>query len=204
MITKAMFTHWMTLTAIKNYEVYPQGPVPSWVIPDPPRYTACIAHLQATAGKDFIPDTDSSAAQAKTGCEQQYAALREQVLDSLITAQWLVLAGQARGLTATAGEVTRRFERVTKNQFANEATFKRYLAATGETIADQLFRSRIKVYSEKIEKQIAGSRDPQREFRKFVDDFAKEWAAKTTCRPGYVAPDCRQYRGRSAPAIKLL
>jgi len=46
-ITKDTFAHWMGIAALASGAT--QGSKP--VIPDPPHFSACIAHLQATAPK---------------------------------------------------------------------------------------------------------------------------------------------------------
>lgn len=146
-------------------------------------------------------------AQFKRECEQRYAAIRQQVLNALISGEWLIDEGEARGLTATPTAVRRWFEMSWKDAFKSKADLERYLASTGETIADQLFRATIKVFSTQLEKQyglknLSGKRLPA--FLKLIAALPKKWAAKTDCRAGYIVANCRQYKGPLAPAIQLL
>jgi hypothetical protein len=203
-ITKASFDHWMAVTAIRDYEPVPRGPVSSGVLPDPPRYAACIAHLQASA-PHTVGATPPSREQLKKQCQQGYRALREQVLSSLITGWWLIAEGEARGLKASASEVKRRAKQIEKTEFANNAELRRYLKDTKETVADRLFRAKIKVFSKKIEDQItASTHEGRNAVTRFVLGFPREWAAKTTCRPGYVMYNCREYKGPIPPEARLL
>lgn len=207
-ITKAMVEHWIPVVAIKDYELTPYNSVPRWVVLDPPRYTACIDHLQASSGSSTLPVSAAKVKALKAKCRQQYAALRQQALDFLITCEWLISEGERRGLKVTSDEVEHRFERVIKDDYGIRTAFDRYAAATGETVADQLFRSRAKVFSEKIERQFnakAGLSASQRGqvYAKWVAGFPSRWAARTNCRPGYVVSNCRQYKGPSAPQIVL-
>ncbi len=58
------------------------------VVPEPPEYTACIAHLQASAlGTRQRP---TRRAELKTECEQQYKSLLQEVLGFLISSEWVL------------------------------------------------------------------------------------------------------------------
>jgi len=206
-ITKAMFDHWIVITAVRDYELYPRRSVPRGVVPDPPLYSACIAHLRATAGKLGAPPRSASATELRQHCAQQYQILRQQVLSSLITAEWLISEGQALGMKASSTEIKHKSEQIRKSEFSSEAAFRKYLAYTGETLSDQLFRARVKAVSAKIEERLthegSTSQSQQRIFSTFSEQFPKKWAARTSCRPGYVVANCRQYRGSSAPEANL-
>lgn len=205
-ITKASFDHWMEVAAVRDYQPMPTAPVPKGVLPDPPTYTACIAHLAAIAPHS-VGVAPPTRGQLKQQCAQQYTALREQVLSSLISAEWLIGEGEARGLKALPSEILKRSERLRKSDFANNKAFQRYLKYTGETWADRLFRSKIKVYSEKIEHELTNPHNPQataRALGAFSNQLVKRWPPKTSCRPHYIIPDCRQYKGPTTPEIRLL
>jgi hypothetical protein len=205
-ISRASFDHWMAVAAVKDYQPMPQAPVPKGVLPDPPDYVACSAHLASIAPHGVGVPVPSATA-LKRQCAQQYRALREQVMGSLITAEWLIGEGEARGLKALPSEILKRTNRLRKSDFANERTFQRYLTYSGETIADRMFRSKIKVFSEKIEHQLStnlGSRAGAQAVANFATRLVKRWPAKTSCRPHFIVPDCREYKGPIAPELRLL
>jgi hypothetical protein len=203
-ITKTEFAHWMAVTAARDYNLSPDRPVPSWVLPDPPRYARCIAHLQT------VPPTSGteSASPARNQCQRRYDELRTQVLTSLTTAEWLISEGEERGLSATAKEIQARFAAVKRNLFGSEAAFEAYLKYTGETVADQLFRAKIKVYSVKLEakarNELLSGKIGRQAFARRAAEFPKKWSARTTCLSGYVMPNCKQYKGQRQPKIELL
>jgi foldase protein PrsA len=204
-ITKGILDHWMAVVAAREYEAAPSAPLPNWVRPDPPKYTACVAHLES---QSRALSTSVTADRYKAQCKRQYDELRDLVVGSLITAEWLIGEGEKRGMKVTDGEARRRLAEVTKNQFGSEAAFHKYLKFSGETVADQLFRARIKLFSFKIEAQEMARGQSTREhelaYAKFIEAFPKEWTARTSCSKEYVVPNCRQYKGATAPAIKLL
>jgi hypothetical protein len=196
-LTKATVEHWVSIAAARDYELMPSKPIPRWVIPDPPKFTECIAHLPALLGQGAKPPQTLGGRKAQ--CESRYQALRDQVLSGLISGEWFIAEGKRKGLRATEAEVTHRVERVRTSAFGNEAAFKRYLSYTGETFADQMFRSRIKVYSEKILQEIVAKPDRVQAMHEFSQGFPRRWVAKTSCSPGYVVPGCKQYRGSVIP-----
>src|ERR1700680_2309134 len=82
-ITKTTFSHWMSVAAASSTQTTPGAPKP--VLPDPPKYTACIAHLEAITPKPAKGEAAPTAAQLKSQCERQYQALQGQVLGFLIS-----------------------------------------------------------------------------------------------------------------------
>jgi hypothetical protein len=203
-ITRGALAHWLPIIAIRDYQLQPKSRVPDWVVPDPPRYSRCIAHLAQPSSSQSAP---ASVAALRRQCQGKYQRLRQQALGFLISAHWLIAEGEARSLRPTSTEVKARFtDRVIKNEFGSLAAFQSYAALTGETVADQLFRARIKVITEKIESQFAstkGASPSQRQeaLTAWGESFPRRWAAKTKCSVGYVVPDCSEYDGPESPQL---
>lgn len=204
-ISRATFEHWVRLLAVRDYQLKPHAPVPAWVIPDPPDFSACVGHLRSTGGKVHRGTTPASL-QPKRRCAQQYARLREQTLGFLITSESLIGEAQARHITITDAEIKKRFESVALPMYGSRGEFQKYLRYSGETVADQLLRARVNLASSAVEQQVLASGGRSLAGRghaivKFDEEFPRRWAARTSCRPGYVVPNCRQYRGSAAPQI---
>jgi foldase protein PrsA len=199
-ISKATLDHWLPIEAILTYELKPSKPVPSGVVPDPPDFTACVTRLASTPAKLVESGPKPTKAQLKSECRQRYQTLRQAALGFLITAEWMIGEGAEQGVQASKGEIMQRFEQVKKLLFPTEAAFQKYLAITGETVSDQLFRSKVKVLSEKIEQKIIykkrlSAQQQQSAYAKFYKEFPTKWIARTSCRAGYVIVDCKQYKG---------
>lgn len=64
---------------------------PEHIVPDPPRYKSCVAHLQAQ-----MPQSIASALEEE--CRQQYQALKQRALGLLISWHWLIGEAIERGL----------------------------------------------------------------------------------------------------------
>jgi foldase protein PrsA len=76
---------------------------PEGIVPDPPRYTRCIAHAEKLTPQPIRPEL-------KEECHQQYQLLKRQALDNLITTAWLIGEAQHHGLTASQQEIQKQLE----------------------------------------------------------------------------------------------
>jgi hypothetical protein len=75
-------------------------------------------------------------------------------------------------------------------------------------VADQLFRSQIKVLTVKLEQKLVyrpGQTAAQRSHAliKFGEEFPRRWAPRTDCNPRFINPDCRQYKGPQPPEARI-
>jgi foldase protein PrsA len=152
-ITKTTFDHWLGVAASSTAAA--PGSTSKPVIPDPPTYTNCIAHLQATAPKPAKGAKAPTAAQYKTQCEQEYTALKQQVLGFLISASWVIGEASDQGVSVSDHEVEKKFTELKKQQFPQEAKFQQFLASTGQTVSDLLLRVKLNLLSQKIQTKIS-------------------------------------------------
>lgn len=213
-ISKAMLDHWIPVEAVVIYQEQPTQPVPKGLIPDPPRYTACMAYLRVTPQRLGESAPKSTALELKRKCAQRLGELKVLTLNTLLDWEWTIGAGMKAGLKATDAEVRQRLERTTKTYYPKRTDFTRYLRLTGQTMSDVLFRAKVQVFEVKLvalrtelEKSVPKGLSPQQlqktPFGKFVQDLppSKAWAARTTCRRGYVVSACKEYKGPEAPGV---
>jgi parvulin-like peptidyl-prolyl isomerase len=152
-ITKATFGHWMSV-AVASTVPSTGSKVPKPAVPEPPNYTACVAHLRLTTPtvKGQVPP---ATAQLKSQCEQQYKALSQEVLGFLISSEWVVGEASALGVKASDKEVKKRFEQIKTTQFPKAAEFEKFLQSSGQTVSDLLLRVKLNLLSSKIQEKIA-------------------------------------------------
>jgi hypothetical protein len=199
-ITKAELGHWMsTLTGGDFYEVARGHAAPAALVSEPPNYAACVSSLQAAAAgahrtgqqqpASAAPRT--TAAQLLTKCRQLYVALRLQATAYLVEAHWLIGAAAEDGVTVTDGEVLRELQRIKASEFPKPGQFQRYLAANRRSLADELLVVKLHVLSQKLQEKMSsgGKRATIK-----LSEVGQRLTAKTSCRPGYVVPHCRQFR----------
>jgi len=59
-----------------------------------------------------------------------------------------------------------------------------------------LFRAEVQLAEVKLQQWLAAlGKGGQRTAAKWAVEFPKKWIKRTTCHAGYVAPDCREYKG---------
>jgi foldase protein PrsA len=149
-ITKSTFNHWMAVASSSSTASTGGKPV----IPEPPNYTACIAHLAATSPKPEKGQKAPTTKQLKTECETQYKSLQTEVLGFLISSSWVLGEGSALGVKLTDKEVHKQFEKIKSAQFPKAAEFEKFLATSGQTVSDLLLRVKLNLLSQKIESKI--------------------------------------------------
>jgi foldase protein PrsA len=156
-ITKATFSHWMGVASASSAATTP-GQTAHPVVPEPPDYTACIAHLEATTPKPAKGQSKPTQAQLKSQCEQQFKTLKEEVLGFLISSQWVLGEASDQGVEVSDKEVRQHFEQIKKQQFPKEAEFQKFLASSGQTVSDLLLRVKLNLLSSKIQQKVTKSK----------------------------------------------
>jgi foldase protein PrsA len=126
-------------------------------VPDPPDFAECIETKKSQptppgAGKP----TD---AQLKDQCQQEFDALKEQVMQFLISAEWIQQEADARDIEVTDEEVQKQFEDQKNQSFPNDKQYQRFLETSGQTEDDLLFRVKLDVLSTKVRDEILEGTD---------------------------------------------
>ena len=174
-ITKATFEHWLSVAASSTAATGTTGAKP--VVPDPPSYTACIAHLKATAPKPAKGQTAPTEAALKTQCEQQYKQLQQEVLGFLISSSWVLGEAESLGVKVSDKEVKKQFEQIKNQQFPKAAEFQKFLATSGQSVSDLLLRVKLNLLSSKIQQKVAKQKGTvtQAEIEKYYKEHASQF-----------------------------
>jgi foldase protein PrsA len=153
-ITRATFEHWLSVAASASAQTA-AGTGPAAPVPDPPAYSACIAHLQATAPKPAKGRPAPTGAQLKIQCEQEYTALKQQALGFLISASWVTGEAASQGIGLSDEEIEKSFTEIKQRQFPKEDMFKRFLASSGQTASDLRLRVKLNLLSQRLQQKVA-------------------------------------------------
>ncbi len=129
-ITRGMLEHAMRVVARSSN----QGEVP-----EPPNFTACIAHLATS-------NASRPASQLKSECQKRYEALLSSALGSLIHAQWLIGEASEENLKVTKADVQREYA----SSAAANPEFNETLTRTGQTVDDVKLNLKLGQISDKI------------------------------------------------------
>jgi foldase protein PrsA len=155
-ITKAAFEHWLGVAAAASSGSLAGQKAAKPVLPEPPSYTACVAHLKEVEPKPAKGQKAKTEAELKAQCEQQYSELKQQALGFLITVDWIFDEAQAQGLHVSDSEVAKKFNQLKDQQpqLRKEAEFKKFLASTGYTVSDLLLRVKYSMLEAKLREKI--------------------------------------------------
>jgi parvulin-like peptidyl-prolyl isomerase len=174
-ITKDTFNHWLSVAASSTAATGTTGSKPA--IPDPPDFKACIAHLEATAPKPAKGQSKPTAAQLKSQCEQQYTALKQEVLGFLISSSWVLGEAESMGVKVSDAEVKKEFQKIKGQQFPKAGEFEKFLQSSGQTVSDLLLRVKLNLLSSKIQKKVAKEKHTpsQAEIEKYYEQHKSSY-----------------------------
>ncbi len=153
-ITKAALDHWVGVAAAASSATAAGQKAAKPVVPEPPTYTACIAHLKEVEPKPAKGQQPKTEAALKAECEQQYTALKQQALSYLIGVDWVFGQAEEQGIKLSDKEVQAKFNALKKQQFPKEADFQKFLASTSYTVSDLLLRVKYGLLTTKIQEKV--------------------------------------------------
>jgi hypothetical protein len=117
------------------------------VVPVPPRFTACIDHLQKAIER--LKRTVSHG-ELKKKCSDQYRDARQRVTNRLLTNEWIVGAAEELGVRVSKLAAEKSLGEYKRTQFSSEAGYRAFLRETHQTEGDLLFQRRIELLTEGI------------------------------------------------------
>ncbi len=163
-IKKDAYEHWLSVAAISqasqtNPQAAQSGTKPKASIPQPPDFKACIAEKAKAAPKPAKGQPKPTESQFKTQCKQEYEGLRDQVLQFLISSQWIEGEAAARNVKVADAEVKKQFETTKKQSFPKDADYQNFLKSSGMTEADLLFRVKLDTLSNKLRESIVKGKE---------------------------------------------
>ena len=170
----------------------PTGPLPKVVEYVPPEFTACVAQLRANA-----PSSTSSAS-LRGECRRTYEGIQARVLSFLITGYWLRGEAAEQHASVSEAEVRKEFDEERRARYSTAASFRRLQEASRQTVSDLMFAVETRMLSAKLLENFMSTHGKGKSEQATIAAFNKSvrstWAPKTNCQPGYVLPDCEQYK----------
>jgi foldase protein PrsA len=151
-ITKDQFNHWLNAAAHGS-----AAPGQAVVVPDPPTFGKCIANQ----AKQPVPKgaKKPTHAQLLTQCKQQYEALKQQVMQFLISAEWINQEAKKQDVKVSDAQVKKQFQDQKKQSFQKDSDYQKFLKSSGMTEADLLFRVRLDFISNEVRSKVIKGKD---------------------------------------------
>ena len=101
-----------------------------------------------------IATVDHWVAIAGRQSKEKRSALVKEVMEFLITAEWVHAEAAERGLVVTPAEVRADFDKTRKASFKTNKEFERFLSESGQTVDDILFRVESGLLSDKLREDV--------------------------------------------------
>jgi hypothetical protein len=190
-ITKATYDHWMAIGAATVEMPKPTAPLPKPIAYEPPDFTACVARQRVNTSK-------ASTAQLRATCKKTYEGVQARILNVLISGYWLRGEASERHESVTGAEVRAKFEEEKRVNYPGAASFRRLQEASRQTVPDLEFAVETQMLSARLLEKFTKAHSHEKSERATITAFNKsikdKWIPRTSCAPGYVVPDCKQYR----------
>jgi foldase protein PrsA len=155
-IRKSTFDHWMKIAAVSQAsQTNPnQSGTPKATVPDAPDFTKCVADKKATAAKPAKGVPEPTETQLKGQCQQEYNALRDQVLEFLIRGNWIEQETAKQKVKVSDKEVQSQIDAAVKQAFQNNTQFQQFLVRSGLTQADVFYQQRNQLLQQKLTEKV--------------------------------------------------
>src|SRR5918997_126042 len=155
-------------------------------VPDAPEYTQCVAEKKKTAPKPAKGQPKTSDEELKNQCKQEYEALRDQVLQLLVSFEWIKGEAEEMNVSVSDAEVKKSFDQQRKQSFPKDADYQKFLKDSGQSEEDVMLRVRLDLLSNKIRDEIIKGKD------KVTDAQIKDFYEKNQER--FAQPERRDLR----------
>jgi foldase protein PrsA len=127
--------------------------------PSPRPIADCIKQKRKTTPKPAKGQPKVTDSQLKTQCKQEYNSLRDQVMQLLVSFEWIEGEAKAKNIKVSDKEVKASFDKQKKQAFPKAADFDKFLKDSGQTEGDILKRVRLDTLSNKIREKVTKGKD---------------------------------------------
>jgi hypothetical protein len=197
-ISKATLNHWMRALSSGDYRQNLAAIAPQGLVAEPADYPECARaakRIVPRAGNGQLKLTDAQIGQK---CRELYAAVKAQALSFLISVEWTVAEGEELGVHVTNALVEKEYARYRKEAFKTDTEFRKYISERGWTVSDMLYRYKRSLLTSKIlpkfQEKVKQAGGGERAYFKLALERYRQLISRTSCKPGYVVPECKEYR----------
>jgi foldase protein PrsA len=153
------FDHWMRIITISQASQTNPNAAKTVAVPDAPDFQKCVAQKKKTAPKPAKGQPETTDAQFKTQCKQQYDQFKTEVLGFLIRSTWLDQEATKMNVKVTDKEVQKQIDDIKKQQFTQKGSYEKFLQTAGLTNEDVLFQQRVRELQNKITQKVTKGKD---------------------------------------------
>jgi hypothetical protein len=198
-ITRPMLDHWMRAMAGGDFRQNVGTKGPLGLVSEPANYGECEAAAAKIVPRTFTGRLKLSKAQINRKCHELYAALKAQALSYLISVQWTIAEGKEQGVEVSEALLHKEFANERKQNYPTEAQLKRYLEERHWQLSDVLYQLKRNILVRKIVPALRAKAEQtgggEAAYAKLATERYNRLVARTSCKPGYVVPNCSEYHG---------
>jgi foldase protein PrsA len=145
-ITQDEFDKWLGIAA----KGQAQGGAAA--VPEPPDFAKCVA----AKGKTPVPKGQQKPSDAalKKQCKSEYDAIKKEVMQFLIQAEWVQQEAADQNVKVSEASLQKSLEDQKKQAFPNDKQYKEFLASSGMTEEDVLFRVKLNELQQKLTQKV--------------------------------------------------
>jgi hypothetical protein len=125
-------------------------------------------------------------------------SIKAQALAFLLSVQWTTLEGEEQGVRVSDAEVRKDFERFSREYYKSEANQRKYLAERHWVVADVLYQIKRNMIANRLAPKLRAAAEKsgggEAAYTRLALAHNRTLVSKTSCKPGYVVPGCKEYR----------
>lgn len=124
---------------------------------------------------------------------KRYAALQEAALGEQLDIVWIFGQAAEMRISVTARAVARELAAIKRQNFKNEAEYRRFLRRMHYTQRDVNTRVELQMLSAMIQERVVAGKSKAgglKALERFVTAYAKRWRARTVCAEQYATDRC--------------
>ncbi len=206
-----MLNHWMRAMAGGDFRASNLYEAPQGLVSEPANYGECARAAKkavplGAGGKPLLSD-----AQIEQDCHELYRSIKAQAMTFLLSVQWEITMGKEQGIVVSDAQLQKEFKRYSKAFFPQEGELERYVTERHWVLSDILYQLKrnilVKSILPKFEAKVKAAGGGEATYVRLANERYAHLIARTSCKPGFIAPGCREYHGpttvKPAPDVIL-
>jgi hypothetical protein len=174
----------------------------------PANTVAVVSHLPVSVGRITKAEFQRALVQGaamdgrgpalKPG-DRGYEALKNAVVEERLDSVWIQGQAAEMGISVTPRQVATELAQIKKQNFKNEAAYRRYLREAHFTQRDVNERVELQLLATQIQEKVLrkakgkSQSGARKVFEEFVAGYTNRWRARTVCALDYLLDRCSNY-----------
>ena len=144
--------------------------------------------LAAVTAQQAPPGSDREAPEPG---DEEYDTFRDQVMQFLVSAEWLEQEAAAQDVSVREAAVRASFEEQKEESFPKESDYEEFLESSEQSEADLLYRVRLELLADALREK-AGKKGGGEEgaLDRFVEEFRGKYRERTVCAEDFETEVC--------------